>query len=314
MKNVTINFAYVIAIVFVLSSIISPQNQNLLNFQARLTDLNGNIVPNNKYTITFRIYDAANNGNILWSETQLLPVFDGVVNALLGSVNSINILIDQNCWIGLQVGTDGEMTPRQQIVGVPFSITSLNAKDVANQDIHPRSVSIAGIGKVIDEKGKWVGDTTGMRGTQGPAGPQGEAGAAGTQGVKGDAGPQGPKGDTGLQGSKGDTGLQGLKGDTGLQGLKGDTGLQGPKGDTGAQGLTGATGATGAAGPAVHTSAVCVSGSNAGGASCSCTNGYVASASSPCSVTSDTGSCSASSYYDSTWSRTYTGQCCVCKP
>ncbi len=305
MKNIRLNFVCVIAVVILFSSIITPQNQNLLNFQARLTDLNGNIVSNNKYTITFRIYDASSNGNILWSETQLLPVFDGIVNALLGSMNPINILIDQNCWIGLQVGTDGEMTPRQQIVGVPFSITSLNAKDVANQDIHPRSVSIAGIGKVIDEKGKWVGDTTSFGGTPGPAGPQGAVGSTGAQGPKGDTGPQGLTGPTGAQGPIGATGPQGPKGDTGSQGLTGATG---------AQGSTGATGSQGPAGPAVHTSAVCVSANTKLSVSCSCSVGYVAHVTSPCTVTSDTGSCSASGFYDSTWGNNYTGECCVCKP
>ena len=49
------------------------------------------------------------------------------------------------------------------------------AKDVLNEDINPRTVSI-GTTTVIDENSMWVGDTTGLRGPIGPEGPQGPAG------------------------------------------------------------------------------------------------------------------------------------------
>jgi hypothetical protein len=96
---------------------------------------------------------------------------------------------------------------------------------------------------------------------------------------------------------------------------QGSAGPQGPQGATvpaGPQGATGPQGAQGQPGPAVHTSAVCVSAfPNAGfcfSSSCSCSNGTVSRVSSPCTVTSDTGTCSASSCGSSI------GQCCVCKP
>jgi hypothetical protein len=65
-----------------------------------------------------------------------------------------------------------------------------------------------------------------------------------------------------------------------------------------------------------HTSAVCVSGGGTNGVCnpgiCSCQNGTVSSVLSPCTVTSDTGSCSASSC-TSTFG-TSVGSCCVCRP
>jgi hypothetical protein len=55
------------------------------------------------------------------------------------------------------------------------------------------SVSIDGQ-KVIDETGKWVGDSTGLQGPQGPRGPKGAKGDKGNQGARGPQGLQGPPG------------------------------------------------------------------------------------------------------------------------
>lgn len=85
------------------------------------------------------------------------------------------------------------------------------------------------------------------------------------------------------------------------------TGLQGPPGPQGPQGPQGPPG------PPVTTSAVCASATNQGASTCSCNYITLSRISSPCSVTSDTGSCMASSYYSPVnnveW---YKGQCCVC--
>jgi len=135
-------------------------------------------------------------------------------------------------------------------------------------------------------------------------------GPAGPTGLTGPAGPTGPEGPTGLTGPAGPTGPQGNTGLTGATGPQGPTGLTGPAGATGPQG------AQGPAGPAVSTSAVCVSASiNAQGvcSSGSCGCAYTVShVSSPCSVTSNTGSCSANGC-SGTYGTTY-GSCCVCAP
>jgi hypothetical protein len=89
---------------------------------------------------------------------------------------------------------------------------------------------------VINDKGDWVGNPTGL---VGPTGPTGPAGAKGSTGSTGPAGPTGPAGAKGSTGSTGPTGPQGIQGPTGLTGAKGSTGAtgpQGPKGDTGASG------------------------------------------------------------------------------
>jgi hypothetical protein len=107
------------------------------------------------------------------------------------------------------------------------------------------------------------------------------------------AGPAGPTGPAGPQGPQGPTGAQGPQG-------PGGTGPAGP------QGQQGPPGPTGPVGPAKHTSAVCVEGTSGSRTYCTCGSGtQVGFAGSPCTVTSDTGSCSAVSNY---------GSCCVCAP
>jgi len=127
-----------------------------------------------------------------------------------------------------------------------FSAEAVNANDVYNKDINPKSVSITGYGTVINSNGQWVGDPTGL---QGPPGPKGDTGAAGPQGIQGATGPQGLTGATGPAGPAGQQGAQGLTGTQGPQGLTGATGPQGPQGPTGPQGPKGDTGATGPQGP-----------------------------------------------------------------
>ena len=81
--------------------------------------------------------------------------------------------------------------------------------------------------------------------------------------------------------------------------------LRGPQGPQGPQGPPG---------PAVSTSAVCVSGIPVlgGGRTCSCSGKTVSVVSSPCKVTSNTGSCEAiSNFFQGVEQR---GQCCVCAP
>jgi len=80
--------------------------------------------------------------------------------------------------------------------------------------------------------------------------------------------------------------------------------LRGPQG---AQGLVGPPGPPG---PPTHTSSVCVGGGSP--QQCSCSNRTVSFVFSPCTVTSDTGTCSATS--SGIPGNVQHGSCCVCAP
>ncbi len=92
-----------------------------INYQGYLTSSLG-VPVNIGVPMTFRIYNAAVGGSPLWSETHgPIPVVNGNFNVSLGSVTPINLNFDVPYWITLEVGTDGEMLPRQAMSTIPYA-------------------------------------------------------------------------------------------------------------------------------------------------------------------------------------------------
>lgn len=110
---------------------------NQLRYQGVLTDSAG--VPlDGTYTLTFRLYTAPLGGVLLWSETQPAVVLDeGLFGVLLGSVTPVTLPFDQPYWLSIQVGSDGEMSPRQAIASVPTARRAEVADAVAPDALVP---------------------------------------------------------------------------------------------------------------------------------------------------------------------------------
>ncbi|MFQ5794658.1 MAG: hypothetical protein ACE5JP_06370, partial [Candidatus Bipolaricaulia bacterium] len=106
----------VVVIFFFSSAISSPAVPEMINYQGRLTDSSG-IPLSGTFSMIFKLYDVASGGTALWTETQDVVVTNGLFNVLLGSVNSLSAsLFTGATYLGVQVDSDPEMTPRQQIV------------------------------------------------------------------------------------------------------------------------------------------------------------------------------------------------------
>ena len=172
----------------------------LINHQAYLTNSTGAPVTAS-VTIVFTIYDAPSNGNALWSETQTVAVNQGVFDVNLGSVNPIVLAFDVPYYLGIKVGSDAEMTPRQALTSVSYAFRSSLANAVADGSIGTSSlangsVTTAKLGVVCPDKyylqysaqNGW----TCSAGTPGPQGVQGATGATGPQGPAGPAGSNPP--------------------------------------------------------------------------------------------------------------------------
>jgi hypothetical protein len=98
----------------------------LVNFQGYLTDTGGTAL-DGTYGLTFRIWDSAVGGTVLWTETHpTATVINGNVSALLGSRVPMTLAFDvgQNRYLGVQVGNDPEMTPRQHLLPSHHSVVS----------------------------------------------------------------------------------------------------------------------------------------------------------------------------------------------
>jgi hypothetical protein len=155
----------------------SPSVPLFLTEQGRLTDATGTPVTTST-KLTFNIYLLATAGVTKWTEVQTLTPDAGYFSAELGSVTAFpaGLFSGVELYLGVTVGTDPEMKPRQKITSVPYALVSNNAIG----DITPNSVTTTGsitttgtatIGgvlaanggvsvggtSIIDTSGNWVG-------------------------------------------------------------------------------------------------------------------------------------------------------------
>jgi len=65
----------------------------------------------------------------MWAETTSVTVTDGVFSVILGSDNPLDrsIFEDGTTWLGVKVGADHELSPRKQLLSVPYAIQAHRA-------------------------------------------------------------------------------------------------------------------------------------------------------------------------------------------
>ena len=128
-----------------------------INFQGRLYNSAGAIVPDGNYNIQFKIYQDGNGltagdtggtpaGSLKWTEsylnttTQGVSVVNGFMSVQLGSITPFGTNIDWNqdtLWLSMNIGTtnttctpftactpDGEMLPMKRLSATPYSLNS----------------------------------------------------------------------------------------------------------------------------------------------------------------------------------------------
>jgi len=92
-----------------------------ISYQGRLTDADGNPVPDDTYTMQFQLYDAQSGGTMLWdSGAQSVQVANGLFNVEL-DVDQADFN-GQELWLRVQVAGEW-MTDRQQILPVPYALS-----------------------------------------------------------------------------------------------------------------------------------------------------------------------------------------------
>lgn len=125
-----------ILLLILLPIITLAQIPQTMNYQGRLEDNSGNPVSDGNYTIVFTIYDAATNGNSLWTETRTVTTEDGFFNLTLGENTAININSNQQIWLNISIGGN-DLTPRTKLSG---SLSSLSSKSIENTTTAGNSV------------------------------------------------------------------------------------------------------------------------------------------------------------------------------
>jgi hypothetical protein len=100
-----------------------------INYQGSLTDASGNPITA-ALGISFRLYDSPNivGATLLWAETQTVNVANGAFDVVLGADAGNPLapsLFDIPLYLGIAVGGDAEMIPRQALAAVGYSFRSL---------------------------------------------------------------------------------------------------------------------------------------------------------------------------------------------
>ena len=109
---------------------INPQ----IYYQGILEDLSGSAVANGSYDMTFRLYSAASGGTALWTGTHTagngnaVTTTDGVFTVLLGSGTGNSLATfdfnQDTLYLGITVGTDSEMSPRQRVAAAAYAFNA----------------------------------------------------------------------------------------------------------------------------------------------------------------------------------------------
>lgn len=95
-----------------------------VSYQGHLTDADGEPVTANSLSMTFRLYTTPKGGTPVWEEERSgsngVPVKEGLFNVMLGSVQKLGTdVLMQELWLGISVGGDSEMTPRERLSRMP---------------------------------------------------------------------------------------------------------------------------------------------------------------------------------------------------
>jgi len=132
-----------------------------LSQQGRILDSNGAAL-NGIQNLTFRIFNAETNGNMVWIDTLTLSFTNGYYAAVLGADTQTNpldssILQQYPLYIEVQLNSNTPMTPRQAINSVPYSQIAGVAESVEG-NVDATEIYVNG-SMVVDGSGNWVGQS-----------------------------------------------------------------------------------------------------------------------------------------------------------
>jgi hypothetical protein len=94
----------------------------LINYQGYLTDPDGAPL-DTTVMMQFSILQQEEGGSPIWTETHSsITVTDGVFHVLLGSMEPLtDTFFNGDRWLGITIGTDTELIPRQRFATVPYA-------------------------------------------------------------------------------------------------------------------------------------------------------------------------------------------------
>lgn len=112
---------WLIACLCLAAAAVHAQVPRTMAYQGFLTTSAGQPV-SASLSMTFSLYDQSSGGAALWAETRTVQVSNGAYTVLLGEVTPLALAFDKPYWLGVAVGADPEMTPRQALASAPYAL------------------------------------------------------------------------------------------------------------------------------------------------------------------------------------------------
>ncbi|MFC2034500.1 hypothetical protein ACFLUJ_00010 [Chloroflexota bacterium] len=108
----------------------------IINYQGLLTDKGTGSPLEGTVNITFSLYELPSGGSSVWEEIHTgVNVSHDLFNVQLGSINPIDTShLTGESYLGVKVGADTEMTPRQSLASVPYAFHAENANTLDGID------------------------------------------------------------------------------------------------------------------------------------------------------------------------------------
>ena len=129
-------FGLLVVLFFMVVSIAQAAVPGVMTYKGELLDAGGQPVTGTN-AIDFKLYSVENGGAAFWSETQTVSVAAGSFTVQLGA-NPANLIDDtqlgSDTWLGITVAGGTEMTPRQKMTSVAYSLRAKVAESVTSSD------------------------------------------------------------------------------------------------------------------------------------------------------------------------------------
>ncbi|MFL5437287.1 MAG: hypothetical protein ACJ784_22460 [Myxococcales bacterium] len=140
-----------------------------LVYQGRLLKADGSPVAQ-AIPLTFALYESANSGSPLWSETHSVDPSDGFFEVVLGDgtdasatsdISLASVIDGRQLWLGIKAGSDPEMSPRTVVGSAPYAMLAQpvahaqthmkgGGDEIASYDAAPDRIPMAGPSGALD--------------------------------------------------------------------------------------------------------------------------------------------------------------------
>jgi hypothetical protein len=111
-----------------IASAVVPQK---INYQGFLTTPPPASIPiNASVSMTINLYSVAVGGVALYTETQTVPVNNGLFDVVIGEVTPLSLPFTAQYFIGITVAPNGELTPRQPLLSAPYALNAKSAESM----------------------------------------------------------------------------------------------------------------------------------------------------------------------------------------